>query len=685
MQDVDKTLMADFPHISFEEWQEKVTADLKGVDLDRLSTETLDGFSTQPLYMAEHAVSGTDAPGEAPYRRSTLPSPRTGDQWDMRQRHCQPDPALANRDILQDLGRGVRSLWLQFDRATRLGEQVASGDGLFSPNLAALKRALVEVDLSAVGISLAAGANTLPAAASLIATAKASGVGSEELHGALNFDPLGSLAKDGSLPYSTEVAEAQMAALSRYCIEQATNLRAVGVDIEPHHNAGASQGQEIGFALATGVHYLRVLTQAGLSIDEAALQINFTVSIGSHFFSEIAKLRAMRQTWAQVVATCGGNADAQKMVVQASTSAFTKTKRDPYVNMLRTTTEAFAAAVGGVDALNTSGFDTPFGPSDLFSRRIASNAQVVLNEESHVARVADPAGGSYFVESLTNDLAAAGYKVFQEIEADGGMHQALLSGSLAKLIEDKASQRNQNLAKRKQAITGVNEFANLTEKPVVRESTNLKALTAKFLSEDTAAVELTGTGSALVLSCISAVESGTSHRRLTQALAGTETKAIAPPLLQTRQSVPFEALRNRADSHEATTGAAPTAFLCNLGAIPKHKARASFASGFLNAGGIAALDNDGFAEIHEVVAAFAASRAPAAVICGSDDQYPDWLPELAPALKKQGAEFIVVAGRVRDKDQEAAYRKAGVDTFIYMGCDVLATLTTLHAKLGVAS
>lgn len=676
----EEPITTRFPPIARATWQKQVEKDLKGAAFARLRTTTLDGIVLEPLYTSEDVAATDEVAGLPPYRRGTHALGQADGRWDLRQAYANPDPSKVGEEIGQDLSRGGHSVWLCLDQSVRLGQSPPTGDGMTCPNLGALAKALDKVSLPQTAISLDAGANTLPAAAQLFALAEQRGVPFPKLSGALNCDPLGALARDGALPYTLPRSIAHLTTLAAFCLDRAPNLRAVGVSLVPYHNGGASPAQEIGFALAQGLYYLKALTAAGLSCDDAASQIQFTVPIGTDFFMEIAKLRALRSNWAQLVAHCQGSADAQRIAVHAVTSTFTKTRRDPYVNMLRVTTEAFAAAVGGVDSLSTAGFDVAYGPSDGFARRIASNTQVILNEESHVTRVADPAGGSYYVEHLTNELAQAGYARFRAVEQAGGMERALREGLIAREIQAIHEAREKDLRKRKQAITGVSEFANVDEKPIDRPAPDLTHLEVKRLDHKPT-VETQQTGAALLASVMAATVAGATIAGLTDVLGHGEEGATMPAISAQRQAAPYENLRDRCDAHAAKTGQRPTAFLCNLGSIPEHKARSSFASGFLHAGGFACLDNDGFADQASLLAAFQQTGSKVAVVCGTDAQYGEWVPSLAPALKAAGATHVLVAGR--GGDQERAFRDAGVTEFIFMGADVVATLNTLLTALGV--
>jgi methylmalonyl-CoA mutase len=694
-------LLSEFPDVSYEAWRAQVDKDLKGADFQKkLVTRTLEGIEVQPLYVERgSAAESEDLAGLPPYRRGSSPIGLAGSRWDIRSAHEHPSIDTVKDELRADLMRGATSFALCFDASVRQGQAAdalptRALDGVLCSSVAELAALLSDVKLDSVRVALDAGGNAFGVAASVLALAKQRGVASDQLMLELGADPLGALARDGQLPHSLDVAAKLTAALAVYAARNAKGTRAITVSLSSYHDAGANSAQEIAYALATGVAYLRWLTDAGLEVSQAAAQIAFAVSIGSDLFMEIAKLRALRLCWAKVVAAAGGDAQAQNTRINAVTSRRTKTQRDPWVNMLRTTTESFAAMAGGADALTTRGFDEALGLADAFSRRVARNVQVVLNEEAHVTQVADPAGGSYYVEALTDSLARAAFEAFRGIEAQGGMASALSSGAIAQQISAVAEQRSAAIRKRAAPILGVSEYANLDEERVVPEKTDPatlrkrsaeQAAKAKGAVEDTAVATLAACTdlASLVLAALDAAAAGASIGTLSAAVSGKSEPARIAALPVRRNALPFETLRDRADAHQAKTGKTPTAFLCNLGAIPQHKARSTFSTGFLNAGGIAVLDNDGFATKEAVVAAFVASGTKVAVVCGSDEQYLEWVPALVPLLRDKGATEVVVAGR--PGEHEAAFRQAGVTAFISMGIDVVATLSGLLDRMGVAS
>ena len=697
----EQPLLGGFAEISYERWRQEVDKGLRGADFDkRLVSRTLEGIAVQPLYTATDALPEAAMPGLPPYRRGNTARPRAAADWDMRVRLDTPDPALLRAELLADLGRGASSLWLCFDgdvRAGRTGAEPPADParrGAACVSAAQLGELLAEVPLPETGLCLDAGANALPVAACLFAAVAARGIALDRLDGSLDADPLGALAHDGALPCSLDSAKLQLTQLAAFCAERAPSLRAVTVSTLAYHDAGASAVQELGYALATGVLYLRWLTDAGMTVDAAAGQIGFRVAVGGDFFMEIAKLRALRQAWAAVVAQCEGGADAQRAPIHAVSALRTKSARDPWVNMLRETTEAFSAAVGGADAITSHGFDRVLGPSDAFARRIAGNTQVILNEEAHVTRSVDPAGGAYYVEQLTEQLARDGWAVLQAVEQEGDMATALAVGRVHSELAKVAEQRETLLATRRQAITGVSEFPKVDEDKVVRVDpfwdgvTHARSAALEAASQNETLciglVHARAQDKPLVELAIELAGRGATLAQLSFAVVGPGEPATSPPLPVRRDASGYEALREAADA-AAARGERPRAFLGNLGSIPEHSARAQFATGFFGAGGFELLSNDGFAGPAALVDAFAASGAPLCVLCGSDATYPELVPECARLLAARGCKRIVLAGRPRDAELEQSFREAGVTDFIFVGCDVVATLRTLLSELGAAS
>jgi len=661
MSDPSLKLASEFPVPDRAQWLALVDKALKGAPFDKkLLTRLYEGIVVQPLYTRADVDGATDPsgfPGASPFARGGRASGAGTEGWEIRSEHSASLPADANSAILDDLMRGATAIHLRLDSAARTGratEAALWGEGGIAIHSADdLDRTLKGVLLEFVPLSIEAGASADRAAELLTALWRSRGTRPDQAKGSFGIDPLGTLAAEGRLTATVEDSLSRMAQIAATTARDWPNATAIGVDTGAYHDAGATATQELAAAMATGTAYLKAMTAAGLDITTALNQIVFTLSVDCDQFLSIAKLRAARMMWARVAEACGAPESARRMRLLARTSRRMMSKRDPWVNLLRTTVAGFAAGVGGADSVAVLPFDAELGPSDPFSRRIARNIQILLKEESSLAQVIDPAGGSWYVETLTRQIAEAAWAEFQKIESAGGMAAALIDGSLAERIALSWAEREKNIARRKDSLTGISEFPNLHERPVERPLPDLKPLRAE------AAGALAGAGGA--------VEPGVS---------------IAP-LPRHRLGEAFEALRDDAEAFRNRTGTWPRLFLANLGPVASHTARATYAKNYFEAGGIETLGNDGFTDAAACVAAFKASGARIVALCGSDGLYDSHAAAFAQALKQAGAECVYLAGNPGER--KADYAAAGVDEFIYMGCDVLATLRAAHARLGVCA
>lgn len=693
------TIRNDFPPVSYAEWRPLAEADLQGVPFEKkLVTHTYEGIDIQPVYTRQDFDGDGDPqgfPGRQPYVRGSQPLGQVLGGADLRQQYAHPDVVATNQAIHADLTGGVTSLELQLDAAACQGLDLESAaemalvgqDGVMLYSVDEFDSALAAVDLSAVGVALAAGAAFLPAAAMLAALWTRRGVALDQVSGAFNADPLSSLAREGSLPVSAKAALDQLADLAVWTNANCPRVLAIGVDTSPYHHAGATAAQDLAIAMATAVAYLRAMTEGGLSVDAAARQILFRVSLGTHHFLAIAKLRAARRAWGRVVEAAGGSAGAGAMRIHARVSDRVLTQRDPYVNILRNTVAVFAACVGGTDVITSVPLDQITGPPDELTRRVARNTLLILQEEAHVHRVIDPAGGSWFLERITNELADEAWYIFQEIERRGGMLAVLESGWIGGEIESAFAPRAKDIARRKEGITGVSEFPNVAEKRIARQPPDVAAL-RKAVADQRArrslASELIGEFSERKSRTAGAVEMATRGATISQVAStlGFHRSPARIERLEARSfAEPFEELRDAADAWQATYGQRPRVFLANMGPVAHHTARATYAKNFFEAGGFETVTNDGFRAADDAADAFTKSGASIAVICSSDKLYPDIVPSLAAKLKAARARSVVLAGN--PGDNEATWREAGVDRFIYIKCDVLATLRELLQEEGV--
>ncbi|HOW74428.1 MAG TPA: methylmalonyl-CoA mutase family protein [Candidatus Competibacteraceae bacterium] len=697
----------EFPPTPYEEWRKAIDKVLKGAPFEkRLVTKTYENIDLQPMYRQED-IAGLpqidSLPGFAPYVRGASPLGYVASSWDVAQEIPCATPAAFNAALRADLERGQNAVNLVLDHPTLHGvdaDQAAAEDvgkeGLSLSSLADLAQALAGVDLETTPVYVQADTSALSFTALLAALVQQQGKSLTKLRGAIGMDPLGHLAGHGHLPRDLNGVYDVMAQLTGWAKAKAPQLQTLTVQGHPYHNGGASATQELAFALATAVEYLRAMQARGLSIDDTAPRIRFAFSIGSNFFMEIARLRAARMLWAKIVQAFGGNAEAQKMSIHARTSAWNQTVYDPHVNLLRGTTEAFSAIVGGCDSLHISPFDELINTPDEFSRRVARNTHTVLREETHITHTVDPAGGSWYVESLTDAVARQSWAIFQEVEKQGGMAKALAAGWPQGQVADTAAKRAANIAKRKDIFVGANMYPNLKETRLEAAKVDAAALHAERAAalkqaraganaaQKAAALAQLAKGSDVVEAAIQAALAGATLGDIAQAV---RTGAQAGPTLNAvctqRGALPFERLREATDASLARTGQRPQIFLAVMGPLTQHKGRADFATAFLGVGGFETIYPSGFNTPDEAATAALASGSSVVVICSTDATYPELVPPLAQKLKQANPGLtVLLAGYPADHVE--AFKAAGVDDFIHMNANCLALLTMLQKKMGVA-
>lgn len=567
--------------------------------LKRLRSHTIDDFDIEPLYTRDDRELGY--PGVAPFVRGTTVKTGAMDAWDVRQLFENPDPSATRAEVLEDLARGVTSVWL------RVG-----ADGI-APEALGEALAGVKFDLASVVVSSVDDQDA--AASALVDAWRASSVDPTAVTGNLGLDAIGLASVRGTKPDLSA---------HRLWVERVLadlpGVRAITVDVTGYHDAGASDADELGFAIATGVAYLRDLLEAGFPPAVAFGQIEFRVSATADQFATIARMRALRRLWARV-GEVAGVPEAERGAIQHAVTSWRMVSRDdPWVNMLRTTAACFAAAVGGAEAITVLPFDAAVGLPNQLSRRVARNTQLVLAEESNIGRVNDPAGGSWYVESLTDALAEAGWAVAQQIDAAADW--AAASALVVELIEASVAERNSRLAHRKLPLTGVSMFPNPGEEPLVR---------------DAAPQRLAG---------------GLTHRR---------------------DSEMFEELRDRAASAD------PLVFLAALGSRRDFGGRLMFTENLLAVAGIGHPASEG-GSIDEMLAAFKASGTSVAVLCSSAKVYASQAAEAAAALRGAGATKVLLAGSVKELGEDASV----VDGSLFAGMDVVTFLSDLLDDLGVS-
>ena len=604
-------LAADFAPADYDDWRKLVDGVLKGAPFEKLVGKTADGLKIDPIYAR--------AQGAVPLAGRLPAAP-----WQIMQRADHPDAKAANAQALHDLENGATGLTLVF-----AGANGAYGFGL-EPSAEAVAQILDGIYLDAgIGIELQIGPQSRMAAIHVAEYVQRKGIDPAACDIRFGLDPLGAGAVWGSSPYSwAEIVPAVTSAIK--------GLAALGfkgpmaaADGRVIHDAGGSEVQELAFALAAGVAYLRAIEAAGVSLEAAQGMVYARLSADADQFLTLAKFRALRLLWARIEQACG--LTPKPLFVAADTAWRMLTQRDPYVNMLRATMAVFSAGLGGANAITVLPHTLALGLPDPFARRAARNTQLVLLEESNLAKVSDPAAGSGGIETLTKQLCDAAWSLFQDIEKAGGLFASLEQNLIQRKVAATRAVREANIAKRRDVLTGASEFPNLHE--------------AEIAVLDAKPIALAPYG---------------------------EAKFKFDPMPPMRLAAPFEALRDKSDARLKSAGARPKIFLANLGTAADFTARASFAKSFFETGGIEAIDTPGFADPAALAKAFKASGAAVACLCSSDKVYAGHAAAAAEALQAADAKHIYLAGR--PGEQETALRAAGVGDFIFAGGDALAML-----------
>jgi methylmalonyl-CoA mutase len=604
------TPAAAFPPATAEAWRGLVDAVLKGAPFARLESRTYDGLIIAPLYARD--ATATALGGREP-----------GAAWTVMQRVDHPNPAAANAQALDDLQNGATGLVLVF-----AGSVSANGFGL-DPSPATLARALDGVDLTAVAIDLNLSPATRHVVRDFAALVKRRGIAPAKVDLRASINPIGGFAASGRGPRSWEELAPNFAAMVGELAATGFHGPFAVADGRVIHNAGGSEAQELAFALASAVAYLRALEAHGMALTAARDAIYFRLSADADQFLTMAKFRAARKLWARIEQACA--LTPKPVMVTAETAWRMMTKHDPYVNMLRTTIAVAAAGLGGADAVTVLPHTAPLGLPDAFARRVARNTQLVLLEESNLARVGDPAAGSGALEAMTHELCTAAWAAFREIEQQGGVWATLETGLIQRHAAAVRAERERAVARRTDILTGTNEYPNINE----------------------------------VLPAVLDVAPAAPPK--------DDAPVTAAGLPRIRLAEPFERLRDASDEILAQTGARPKVFLATLGSPADFNVRANFAKNFFEAGGIEAVGGGDVPS--PLAAAFKASGAALACLCGSDKTY-DGAVEAAAALKAAGARRVYLAGRPGAKEE--SLRAAGVQTFIHDGCDVLETLQAAY-------
>ena len=703
IEDFPDVPLDEFTPPTDEEWKAACEALLKGAPFEKkMFTKTYEGITFDPMYTRKHTeeiLPKSVMPGMGDYLRGVDAAGYIGRPWGIAQACDETLPSENNELLRHENDKGSTIYHIVLDSASRAGIDARQAEkvgdlGTSVTTVEDMHTMLAGLDLAKFPLYMYAGANAVPLLSLVAAARRAAGEDVGKLHGIIGADPIGAFVTDGKLPASLDAHYDSLAAAARWATAHAPRVRTVFVRSDVYSSGGANDVQEVAACLATAAAYLRALCERGLTIDEAAAQIAFGFSMGANFFLQIAKLRAVRPIWAQIVKAFGGSAESQKMHIHARPALFFKTIYDPYVNMLRNTTEIFSGVVGGIDSFESAPFDEPIRKGDEFSRRIARNIQIMLQEEFGLLQPIDPAGGSWAVETLTRQMKEKIWAQFQEIEKQGGIVAALRSGSVQEGIAKVLESRFKSADLRKDRIVGNNMYPNMTETlldPRPEDTAALKEQRTKDIEAYLSDIDMVHRDEALA----AFKADGTLDHGIEAALAGatiaelmavvTEGKgaeqiaAIAPH----RWSERFETLRRRTEDYKAEKNDNVKIFLANMGPIPQHKARADFTTGFLQVGAFEVLTNDGFKTVEEAADAARASGADAVVICSTDATYPEIVPALAPKLHEVLPNARVFLAGAAPKDLLETYKEAGIDEYISVRANCYEVLESLQKKKGM--
>ncbi|MBQ6069080.1 MAG: methylmalonyl-CoA mutase small subunit [Bacteroidales bacterium] len=619
----DNKLFSEFPPVSTEKWEEVINKDLKGADYEKkLVWKTIEGFKVKPYYRAEdleHIEYLDSNPSQAPFTRGKQAD---NNVWDIRQDISSDNVEEANALALEALARGANSIGLCTCKVDSLED---------------MQRLLKDIHLEACKVNFTCSKHTLATLKLFLDVVKQGGYDPQKVEGSCNYDIYGHALLHGTFKGGEEHCYQEAKEIIEFAKANLPKFRVLSINGRHIHNAGSNIVQELGFTLAAANDLMAHLTDLGLSVKDIAPRLVFNFATGSNYFMEIAKIRAARLLWSKIVEQYHPDCDCcLKVFINATSSLWNKSVYDPYVNMLRTTTETMSAAIAGADSITTNPFDIAFEKSDSFGYRIGRNQQLLLKEESYMDKIVDPAGGSYYIENLTDSIAQYAWQLFLTVEQHGGMAKAIREGYVQDEVAKIAQQRDMDIATRRTTILGTNQYPNLTER--MGDKINLPAADKKTCC------------------CDSAPEFKT--------------------LRLYRGAEAFEHLR-LATEH---SGIRPKVFLLTYGNLAMRKARSGFATNFFGVAGYEIIDNPGFKTVEEGVAAALNANADIVVLCSSDDEYAEITQPACQGLKGK-VKSIVLAGY--PKEMVETYQQYGIDEFIHVKTNVLDCLTKFQKLFGI--
>jgi methylmalonyl-CoA mutase len=648
----DKLLFSEFPPVSSAAWEEKINKDLKGEDYEKkLIWKPVEGLTIKPYYRSED-LAGLEyldvSPGEFPFTRGTKTE---NNDWLIRQDIWVEDSVKANQKALEIIGKGITSIGFNLTKKNK-------------PTQRFLETLLKEIPLNSVELNFT-GYKAEELAGMLTAFLRDNNYDNEDLRGSINFDPLGRLCKKGNFSYDSEELSIKKLLSLVMDIGHLSGFRTICINACYFGNSGSSVVQELAFGLAMGAEYLSILTDRGIQPAEAARKISFNFAVSSGYFMEIARYRAARLLWSTILEAFDPHCK-ESMHIHAETAKWNLSQYDPYINMLRTTTESMSAILAGVDSLTVLPYDITFEEPSEFAERIARNQQIILKEESYFDKVIDPAAGSYFIENLTDSIAAEAWKLFLEVLEKGGFIAAFKQGFIQMQVNEMAQKRDMAIATRREIMLGTNQYPDFrevyTENP--HDHATEYCCTCK---EEKFACDEECCCNDKSCNCDCAEEN-------CECSCCSESKRIAAPLKLYRATREFEKLRLRTDLGKTR----PKVFMLTVGNLAMRLARSQFSCNFFACAGYEIIDNNGFISVDEGIKIALDTRADIVVLCSSDDEYAVFAPEAYEKLN--GRAILVVAGAPSCMED---LKTRGIENFIHIRSNVLETLKQFNQKLSI--
>lgn len=663
-----QSLFEEFPPVSTDEWEKVISQDLNGADYkQKLRWETNEGVAPLPFYRREDLDS---IERSGPIKKNH-PDKQAND-WEIREPVFADSINSAHETAQKALDRGADAL--QFHLKIRRTEGMIGGDlqGLPIQNQQDFQDLLKGVALDKTPLHFDAGLASPALLAMLWNEGDRQEIPSDQLQSTFSYDPFIYVLQNGQYPTDEEKLKKDILQLGQFTSEFLPGVRPLGIDARAYHNSGSSIVQELGFGLAAAADYFALLTDSGLNPEDVAQSIHFSFSIGSNYFLEIAKFRAARLLWKNLLDAFGADPETNRAYLHGETSQWNKTLYDPYTNMLRTTTEGMSAAIAGCDSITVLPFDQHFRQPNEFSQRTARNQQIILSEESYLDKVADPAAGSYYIEKLTEDIGNKAWKLFQEVETEGGLMKAIEHGTVQSAISESQEKRDQAIASRGQTFVGTNEYSNPEDRMSDKIESGFKTVS---LAETEGSYNFDDRNLPLNLADAFAdgAQMGDAIPQLFE-LGKHFIRTINPY----RGTQAFEELRLATERNKTT----PKVLTLPLGNRKMRKARSSFASNFFGCVGYNIKDPIGFSDVDEAISAVKNESPDIAVICSSDDEYRELVPDICNEVSKlENPPMLVLAGY--PKEDIETYKNAGIDEFIYSKCNVLETLKRFQTKLDI--